>query len=348
MTQGGVDGGERGGIDPVGMRGAALRQTLDKIGTAVVSGQDHDNAAGDGVEPREELAQGLIETVHLFAHLWPLRAIGVADAIGRRQADAEQIGRLPLAQVLGVDQVDGGLERLLVQFRRGIEVVTGWRNPGVQRPAVDFPTGFQRAALGLAIGPGLGRRGLAAPKLGVEGVDSGQTRRCALTRLDIGGQAEVVGEPVGAVGVVARQIDRAPVLAGHGEDARARALILEPVTQAGDADIVGADRAVVAVAAMGQRVAGRGQAIDFLTRRRVDPVVGRDAGLRGMNPGQDRGMSGAGLGQTVGLVAVGRDQAFVGQATQTARPATAILVEQVGAELIDHNGHDQLRRMGRR
>ena len=77
-------------------------------------------------------------------------------------------------------------------------------------------------------------------------------------------------------------------------------------------------------------------------------VVGGNAGLGRMQARQDRRMAGAGLGQAVGLIAVDRHQSLVRHPAQAAGVAAAILVEQIGAELIHHDGHDQLgRRQGR-
>jgi len=88
----------------------------------------------------------------------------------------------------------------------------------------------------------------------------------------------------------------------------------------------------------------RGQAIDFLAGLRVDPVVGGDAGLGRMQARQDRRVAGAGLGQAVGLIAVDRHQSLVRHPPQAAGVTAAILVEQIGAELVHHDGHNQLRR----
>ena len=56
-------------------------------------------------------------------------------------------------------------------------------------------------------------------------------------------------------------------------------------------------------------------------------------------------MAGAGLGRVVALIAVGEDHAL-GQALEAAVEMLAILGEQVGRELIDRDGDDQLRRFG--
>ncbi|MNS73727.1 hypothetical protein D3C72_1071760 [compost metagenome] len=92
---------------------------------------------------------------------------------------------------------------------------------------------------------------------------------------------------------------------------------------------------------MRQCVLRRGQAIGLLARRGVDPVVGRNAAVRRVDAGQDGRVTGAGHGDAMRLIAVDRDKPLIGQGLQPAGELAAILVEQVGAELVDHQGHHQ-------
>ncbi|MNI64924.1 hypothetical protein D3C73_1203980 [compost metagenome] len=60
-----------------------------------------------------------------------------------------------------------------------------------------------------------------------------------------------------------------------------------------------------------------------------------------MGAGQDGRVACAGHGHAVGLIAVDRDHALIGQGLQPAGELAAVLVEEIGAELVDHHGDDQ-------
>ncbi len=282
--------------------------------------------------------------MHLLAHLRPLGAVHVADPVRRRQADAQHVGRRALAQLLGVQQVFSGLQRLLVQQGRGVELQPRRRQGRMEGLAANGPVPGQRPALVIRVIPGDRRQAHAQAEVAIEVRHGRQLGLRRLARLDIGGQAEALGEPEGLT-LMAGQIDRAPVLARDGEDLALRADDLQPVAQGRGAQLFWADRAVVdVVASVRQVVGGRGQAIDFLAGLAVDPVVGGDSGLGRMHARQNRRVAGAGLGQAVGLIAVDRHQPLVRHPAQAARVAAAVLVEQIGAELVHHDGDDQLRR----
>ena len=88
------------------------------------------------------------------------------------------------------------------------------------------------------------------------------------------------------------------------------------------------------------------RAIDLLVgagEALVEPFVGDDPGPRRPVAGKDGGMARAGLGHVVALVA-GREHHPLLQPPQPAGEMLAILGEQVGRELIDGDGDDQLRR----
>lgn len=89
----------------------------------------------------------------------------------------------------------------------------------MERPAIDLPVRFQGSALGLGVCPDVRSFCLPMKEVGVEGNHGCQTRGGVLAWLDIGGQAETLGEPIDAVGIVPRKIDRASVLTLYSEHA---------------------------------------------------------------------------------------------------------------------------------
>ena len=310
----------------------------------MVGGQHHDHPARHGRQLVEEDAQRRIETQHLLAHLGALRAIAVTDLVGGRQTDAQHVGDAATAQLLTVQQLGGALQRQLIQQGRSLDAVVRGRQGRVEGLPADDPLAFQTTAGVIRIGPGrrLTREAVDHPR--IDRRDRRQPGLGRLARLDIGGEAEALGQPEGAVALVPGQVDGPAILAGNAEDAAGRADRLQPVAERRGLQHIRPDRAVVGVPAVRQGVLRRGQAIGLLARRGVDPVVGRDAAVRRMDAGQDGGMPGAGHGDAVRLIAVDRDQAVIGQGLQPAGELAAILVEQVGAQLIDHQGHDQSRR----
>ncbi len=307
----------------------------------MVGRQNDDGAAGDGRQLVHQHAQGRVEAQHLLAHLGPLGAVAVADAVGGRQADAQHVRNAATTQLLAVHQLDRPFDGQLVQDRRAVEAEVGRRHLGVEGLARNGPLPFQAAAGGVGIGPAGRLSRETVDHAGVQGRHRGQTRLGRLARLDIGGEAEVVGQPEGAVALVPSQGDGAAILARHAVDAAFRADRLQPVAQGRGAQLFRTDRAVVGVLAVGQGILRRGQAIGLLARRRVQPVVGGNAAAGRVGAGQDGRVAGAGHGHPVGLIAVDRDHALIGQGLQPAGELAAVLVEQIGAELIDHHGDDQ-------
>ena len=96
------------------------------------------------VEQREEVADLAVEVEKLQAHLLPFGAVGVADIIGRRQADREDIGRGPTPEPHLVDQAGGERQRAAVELGRCAErglVARGAREPA---PADRLAPAFDR------------------------------------------------------------------------------------------------------------------------------------------------------------------------------------------------------------
>ncbi len=154
-------------------------------------------------------------------------------------------------------------------------------------------------------------------------------------------KAEAFLDPVGPVRVMAGKRDGPAILARHGIDAALRADGFQPVGQHGDADVVGPDAAVLARSAVGQRVLRCPQAIDLKSADRVDPFVGRDAHRCRPGSAEHGRVAWAGLGDALGLIAVGIDQTLFGQSAQATREPAAVLVEQIRAELVDDDRHDE-------
>src|SRR5207249_4860201 len=75
----------------------------------------------------------------------------------------------------------------------------------------------------------------------------------------------------------------------------------------------------------------------------VDPDVGDDPGARRMIAGEDGRMAGAGLGRRVALISVAEHGA-ARQPREAAGELRAILVEQIGRELVDRDDDEELRR----
>jgi len=71
----------------------------------MVGGQHHRIANFQRVEPGEEAAQRPVERVEMHAHLGAAIAVTMADDVGRRQANRQQVGRLAPAEPVLVDQL---------------------------------------------------------------------------------------------------------------------------------------------------------------------------------------------------------------------------------------------------
>src|SRR3546814_3434973 len=84
----------------------------------MVGGQRDDIIDPRRVEPREEVAELAVEPRHLEAHLAAFGAGAMADIVGRRQADDEEVGAVPLAHLANLPQRRGGGEHRAVGFGR--------------------------------------------------------------------------------------------------------------------------------------------------------------------------------------------------------------------------------------
>ncbi len=151
-----------------------------------------------------------------------------------------------------------------------------------------------------------------------------------------GGKALVIDPPVDRIGMMASHHDRGAVLARDGDDAGTRRLRLQPVAERVDFQILRAPRIRI------RRAANR-DAIERRTRAPIEPAVGNDAGRGRMHAGEDRRMARAGLGRGMALIAVGEGDTF-GEPGKPAGEAVAIAREEIGGELVDRYGDDELGR----
>ena len=73
----------------------------------MIGGQDHHVIDPRCIEVIEQAADVFVELGHLDAHFHPFGAGGVADVIGRRERDREDVGRAALAEAHLVNQTVG-------------------------------------------------------------------------------------------------------------------------------------------------------------------------------------------------------------------------------------------------
>ncbi len=137
------------------------------------------------------------------------------------------------------------------------------------------------------------------------------------------------------------QVDGPAILARDGIDPAVGADALEPVTQRLDQQTLGTDRTVVGIGTVGQAVALGRQAIGLFSGRGIDPVIGNNARAAGVRGRQDRRVARTGYRNPMGLEAVGRNQALLQQGLEAAGKVGAILVQEIGGQLVHHQGHDQ-------
>ena len=90
-------GGRERGIDALGVQHSVNTEPLRQVLPAVIRGEGHRIINAGAVKEAEEISDLPIEFEHVEAHLLPLGAVGVADIVGRRQADAEHVRRASLS-----------------------------------------------------------------------------------------------------------------------------------------------------------------------------------------------------------------------------------------------------------
>ena len=230
----------------------------------MIGGQHHHIVDPVAVEAGEEFAEDTIERQHLDAHLAAAGAEGVADIIGGREADGEEVGRLALAEMHVVAHARGEGEDRGVEFGRGAKRVPVARGAGEASGADRLGPPRHRD-----------RRGCASSQTSGSGIASrawaSASAMRALTavdrprRGDAGTADEGVAVPPPAlVGRVAAHHDRGAVLAGDRDDAAARVGAVHEVAERRHAQMQVGDGVMVG------RAAG-----DALVLRAIDIFVGR-------------------------------------------------------------------------
>jgi hypothetical protein len=327
------------------LRDALEALALGKVQPAMVGAENDRIIHSEPVDEGEEAAEVLVEVEELQAHLCALGAVAVADIIGRREADREEVGAARAAEPHLAGERRGHDEGRRVELGGRGEV------DGIARGAFE-PPGADRLALADRDRLGLGRAELGKlhrlARLGESRGDVGVDRSADWSRGAAGILGEMVGGPIPAlVGGMAAHHHRGAVLAGDGDHPRRRVDPLHPVAERRHAQMVGRDRVGARIAPGHSLVLG---AIDPLVGARhakIVPGVGDDPGARRVSAGEQRRVARAGFGRRVRLIAVGEDDA-VRQALEPAGEMRPIFGEQLGRELVDRDRDDQLRPRRRR
>src|SRR3546814_1259472 len=91
-------------VDALRIGPGVLAVAFGQVVAAMVGGQRDGIIDPRRVEPREEVAELAVEPRHLEAHLAAFGAGAMADIVGRRQADDEEVGAVPLAPLANLPQ----------------------------------------------------------------------------------------------------------------------------------------------------------------------------------------------------------------------------------------------------
>src|SRR5687768_2487781 len=98
-----------------------LAVALGDVEAAMIGGQHHDIVDAGRIELAEEGAELVVESEQLDAHLAALGAVGMADIIGGRETEDEQVGTAALAEPHLAAQAGADLERRAVEIGRRAE-----------------------------------------------------------------------------------------------------------------------------------------------------------------------------------------------------------------------------------
>ncbi len=309
----------------------------------MIGGEHHQIVQSHAVEQAQEAAEIAVERHQLQAHLDAAVAVAVADEIGCRQADRQQVGSRAAPELELIDQRCGHRQGRGVELRRSAEprrIAGGAGEPegadivaaGKRDRAVPFPAKARRDQ----------RRARPTDRGGDRLVDPFGDRR---GRGGVRDEAAIVPPP-NLIGSLAAHHHRRAILAADRDRAAARAGALLPIAERRHTKMSGRDA---------RPAAGRGQAlvlgaIDVLVgarRGEIDPVVGDDPVPGRVRAGEDRCMAGTGLGGAVRLIAVAVDDA-ADEPLETTGEMGTIKLEQIGRQLIDRDRDDQLGPCGRR
>ena len=314
---------------------------------AMIGGQHHRIVDPRCVHPREEIAELAVEAEHLDAHFRALGAGRMADIVGRRKAEDQQIGLRALSQSPRLAQRRPRRQHRAIGLGRGKELSEVHR---LAATGPGEPTGADGAAaadIDSVILSGAHRWQVERRTWAGNRPTDGGGNLCNVGRRF---DAAIAGEPGGRqppqlVGLPPAHHDRSAVLAGHRDDLRARIGGAHQIAQRRHTQILDRRR----IAARARRRAGNSRilrTIDALVIARdakIEPVVGDHAVAPRMRSGQDGRMAGAGFGRGMRLIARGKHHARC-QPREAASEMLAILAEQIGGKLIDRYRDDQLGR----
>ena len=321
-----------------------LLEPLRQRQHAVVGAECHERAAGPErlLDRAEEDTQVGVEAQQGVHGLATLRTVAVTDAIGRRQADRQQVGGRVLPEPLVPKQLERELERDLVEERRrgeplheGLEVPVadrvraGTAVVGRLPRVVVRPHALER--LRVEIGPVVGRAGQEAfgRARAVEAIHP-LRQRLAVVATRREGRLPLPRDPVDAVRMLSRQGDCGAVLRRYAEHAALRAGRLHPVAERVDPQL---PRRSTRAAAEDAGVLGVVlDAVDRPTALPVDVAVARHTRGAGVAPGRQADVAGAGGGAGEVEHALGVDPTL---ACQAAQATGELRVEPVAPQLVD-------------
>ena len=324
-----------------------------------VGGEHHEHAAlsGPPLGLVEQAAEGAVEpqqVVHLLLAVGP---VAVADHVGGREADAQDVGGLVTAEVVALQGRRREVEQDLVRERRPSQVVVELES---RRDAADGVREHHVLAVELAVdriracearvAGGVRQQGL--PDTAGVRVDEALRVPCVEPAgrpigVPRAGHETAVGRlvPVGRVGPTPGRQDRGAVLERDPDHARRGRGRLQHVADREGIEV--RRRRGSSAAAADEAHRGVVHHVHALAQRPVVPGVAHDARAARRAAREQHRVPRAGLGAGVAVQGVGEHGAALGEPLESSRVQRPEAIQVVGAHLVDGDEEDKPRRGGR-